>query len=51
MTILEELATRYTTKLALINGVLLVVVVMYFRTGFVGLYYAAKQKWFQRESG
>jgi branched-chain amino acid transport system permease protein len=50
MTILEELATRYTTQLALFNGILLVVVVMYFRTGFVGLYMLAKQKWFQKES-
>lgn len=50
MTIIEELATRYTTQLALFNGILLVLVVMYFRTGFVGLYQMAKQKLFQKES-
>ena len=50
MTLLEELATRYTTQLALFNGILLVLVVMYFRSGFVGLYLMIKQKWFQKES-
>jgi branched-chain amino acid transport system permease protein len=51
MTILEELATRYTTQLALVNGILLVLVVMYFRTGFVGLYLLIKRRWSQKETG
>lgn len=50
MTIIEELATRYTTQIALFNGILLVLVVMYFRTGFVGLYLLIKEKLFQKES-
>ncbi|MBS3732652.1 MAG: branched-chain amino acid ABC transporter permease, partial [Desulfobacterales bacterium] len=44
MTIIEEIATRYTTQLVLFNGILLVLVVMFFRTGFVGLYLLLKQK-------
>lgn len=50
MTIIEELAIRYTTQVVLFNGILLVLVVMFFRTGFVGLYQIIKAKWFQKES-
>ncbi|MFP4452640.1 MAG: branched-chain amino acid ABC transporter permease [Desulfobacterales bacterium] len=51
MTVLEEVAVRFTTQLALFNGILLVLVVMYFRTGFVGLYQKAVEKFLQKESG
>jgi branched-chain amino acid transport system permease protein len=46
MTGLEELAVRHTEKIFLINGLLLISVVMFFRSGFVGLYTMAKAKWF-----
>jgi len=46
MTGLEELAVRHTEKIFLINGLLLITVVMFFRSGFVGLYNMAKAKWF-----
>ena len=48
MTGLENLAVRYTEKIFLFNGLLLIVVVMFFRSGFVGLYNLAKAKWFSR---
>lgn len=46
MTGLEELAVRHTEKIFLINGLLLITVVMFFRSGFFGLYTMAKAKWF-----
>lgn len=46
MTGLEELAVRHTEQIFLINGLLLIVVVMFFRSGFVGLYNLAKIRWF-----
>lgn len=48
MTGLEELAVRNTEKIFLINGLLLITVVMFFRSGFVGLYNLAKDKWFSK---
>jgi branched-chain amino acid transport system permease protein len=48
MTGLEELAVRHTEKIFLINGLLLISVVMFFRSGFVGLYALAKAKWFSK---
>ena len=46
MTGLEELAVRNTEKILLINGLLLIAVVMFFRSGFVGLFNLAKARWF-----
>lgn len=46
MTGLEELAVRHTEKIFLINGLLLITVVLFFRSGFVGLYNMAKARWF-----
>jgi len=48
MTGLEELAVRHTEKIFLINGLLLITVVMFFRSGFVGLYNMARAKWFSK---
>ena len=48
MTGLEELAVRHTEKIFLINGLLLVTVVLFFRSGFVGLYTMAKARWFSK---
>ncbi len=48
MTGLEEMAVRNTDKIFLINGLLLITVVMFFRSGFVGLYNLAKDKWFSK---
>ena len=35
--ILEELTTRFTERVELVNGIVLIVVIMYFPSGFVGL--------------
>ncbi len=48
MTSLEDLAIRYTEKIFLFNGLLIIVVVLYFRSGLVGLFYLAKAKWLSR---
>jgi len=45
---LENLAVRYTEKIFLINGLLLIAVVMFFRSGFVGLYNLAKARWYSK---
>ena len=35
--ILEELTTRFTERVELVNGIVLIVVIMYFPSGFIGL--------------
>jgi branched-chain amino acid transport system permease protein len=45
---LENLAVRHTEKIFLINGLLLIVVVLFFRSGFVGLYNLAKARWYSK---
>jgi len=46
LTSLEDLATRYTEQILLINGLLLICVVIFFRGGFIGLFKTIKQKRF-----
>ncbi len=44
--ILDELTTRYTERVELVYGVILIVVIMYFPMGFMGLLRFIKGKWF-----
>ena len=44
--LLEELTTRYTERVELVFGLVLVVVIMYVPMGFVGIFQMIKAKWF-----
>lgn len=46
--ILDELTTRYTERVELVYGVILIVVIMYFPMGFMGLLRFIKGKWFSK---
>lgn len=46
--ILDELTTRYTERVELVYGVILIVVIMYFPMGFMGLLKFIKGKWFSK---
>lgn len=46
--ILEELTSRYTDQVELINGIVLIVVIMYFPSGFIGLLKWGREKLFGR---
>ena len=46
--IIEEVTVRYTERVELVNGVILIVVIMYFPHGFMGLIGAIRQKWIGR---
>ena len=35
--ILEELTTRFTQRVELVHGIVLILVIMYFPSGFIGL--------------
>ena len=48
--IIEELTSRYTERVELVMGVLLIVVIMYFPMGFMGLSRIIKAKWFSKRS-
>jgi branched-chain amino acid transport system permease protein len=48
LTTLEELATRYTQQILLINGLLLITVVIFFRSGFIGLFNLIRIKCFSK---
>jgi len=43
--VIEELTTRYTERVLLVNGLVLIIVVMFFPGGFMHLYWLAKAKW------
>lgn len=49
--ILEELTTRFTERVELVNGIVLVVVIMYFPSGFIGLLRLIKEKLFNKGVG
>jgi len=49
--ILEELTTRFTERVELVNGIVLVVVIMYFPSGFIGLLRLIREKLFSRGVG
>lgn len=43
--VIEELTTRYTERVLLVNGLILIIVVLFFPGGFMHLYWLAKAKW------
>jgi branched-chain amino acid transport system permease protein len=45
MQILEELTTRYTDRVELVAGLILILIIMFAPTGFVGSINIMKQKW------
>ena len=47
--LLEELTTRYTERVELVFGLVLVVVIMYVPMGFVGIFQLIRAKWFTRQ--
>ncbi|MBW2677616.1 MAG: branched-chain amino acid ABC transporter permease, partial [Deltaproteobacteria bacterium] len=47
--ILEELTTRYTERVELVFGLVLVLVIMFAPMGFVGTVKIIKAKWFTRQ--
>lgn len=48
--IIDELTTRYTERVELVMGLILIVVIMYFPMGFMGLLGFIKEKWSGRQS-
>jgi len=48
--ILDELTTRYTERVELVVGVILILVILFAPMGFVGLYRVVKEKWSSRRS-
>jgi branched-chain amino acid transport system permease protein len=46
MQILEELTTRYTDRVELVAGLILILVIMFAPTGFIGLIKFFKERWF-----
>jgi len=47
--ILEDLVIRFTERIGLVNGAIFILVVLYAPMGLVGLFSAAKAKWFPKE--
>lgn len=50
MEILLEITTRYTERVELVQGVILIFIIMFFPRGFVGLLEVAKRKYFLQRS-
>ena len=48
--IIDELTTRYTERVELVMGLILIVVIMFFPGGFTGLLGFIKEKWFGKGS-
>jgi branched-chain amino acid transport system permease protein len=48
--IIEELTSRYTERVELVMGLLLILVIMYAPMGFLGLIQILKGKWFGKLS-
>ena len=48
--ILEEVTTRFTERVELVNGIVFIVVIMYFPSGFIGLMRLIRQRWFSRRT-
>lgn len=49
--LIEELTTRYTERVELVMGLILIGVIMFFPIGFAGLLRLIKEKWFTRQRG
>jgi len=48
--LLEELTTRFTERVELVSGLILIVVILFFPMGFMGLMKYLKDKWVARRS-
>ena len=48
--IIEELTSRYTEQVELVMGLILILVIMYAPTGFLGMVQILKEKWFGKMS-
>jgi branched-chain amino acid transport system permease protein len=46
MQLLEELTTRYTDRVELVAGLILILVIMFAPMGFMGLVWSLKARWF-----
>jgi branched-chain amino acid transport system permease protein len=46
--LLEDLVIRFTERIGLVNGAIFILVVLYAPMGLVGLFRAAKEKWFHK---
>lgn len=46
--LIEELTTRYTEHVELVNGLILIIVILFFPRGFMGLLGFIKEKWFSK---
>ncbi len=51
MAVVEELTSRYTEHVELVMGLILIIVIMFFPMGFIGLVRFIKEKWFSKQSG
>jgi branched-chain amino acid transport system permease protein len=51
MQILEEVTTRYTDRVELVAGLILIVVIMFAPMGFTGFLRWARQNWFTKTAG
>jgi len=51
MQILEEVTTRYTDRVELVAGLILIVVIMFAPMGFAGFLRWARQNWFTKTAG
>ena len=49
--LIEELTTRYTERVELVMGLILIIVILFFPRGFMGLLGFIKEKWFGKQSG
>jgi len=47
---INELTTRYTDRVELVIGLILIVVIMFFPMGFIGIFRLAKAKYFSRQA-
>jgi branched-chain amino acid transport system permease protein len=47
--ILEDVVIRFTERIGLVNGAIFILVVLFAPMGLVGLFGAAKEKWFHKE--
>jgi len=48
--VLEELTSRYTQRVELVIGLILILVIMYFPTGLIGMYHHFKTRFFTRQA-
>jgi branched-chain amino acid transport system permease protein len=51
MQILEEVTTRYTDRVELVAGLILILVIMFAPMGFTGFLWWARQKWLAKPAG